>query len=45
MYRKVFEQISDEDSVFKDGDSECELPGFGDSLSEYDEVSPMYLIT
>lgn len=40
MYRAVFQQIAEEDSAYVNGDdSDYELPGFGDSLSSYDEVS------
>ena len=43
VYRKVFEQISDEDAVFKDSkESDCERPSFGDSLSDFNEVCNSY---
>lgn len=39
VYCKVFERIAEEDYAFLDDvDSDNELPGFGDSLSEYDDV-------
>lgn len=44
VYRKVFETLVAEDSEFaKEGDSDEEVPGFGDSESSYEEVvHPFY---
>lgn len=39
IYRKVFERLACEDAEFdKPGDSEVEVPGFGDSQSSYEDV-------
>lgn len=39
VYRNVFEQLAAEDAEFaKDGDSDEEVPGFGDSQSPYEDV-------
>ncbi|KMR04955.1 dnaj-like subfamily c member 21-like protein [Lasius niger] len=39
VYRTVFEKLAAEDAEFaKDGDSDEEIPGFGDSLSSYEDV-------
>ncbi|KYN01762.1 PREDICTED: dnaJ homolog subfamily C member 21 [Cyphomyrmex costatus] len=39
VYRNVFEQLAAEDAEFaKDGDSDEEVPSFGDSQSSYEDV-------
>ncbi|XP_071575234.1 dnaJ homolog subfamily C member 21 [Temnothorax nylanderi] len=39
VYRKVFEQLAAEDTEFaEDGDSDEEVPGFGDSQSSYEDA-------
>ncbi|KAJ8687259.1 hypothetical protein QAD02_023053 [Eretmocerus hayati] len=39
VYREVFEKLAAEDAEFsKDGDSDDEAPGFGDSTSSYEDV-------
>ncbi|CAL7945981.1 unnamed protein product [Xylocopa violacea] len=39
VYRTIFEKLAAEDLEFlKDGDSDEEVPGFGDSKSSYEEV-------
>lgn len=39
VYRNVFERLAAEDAEFaKEGDSDEEVPGFGDSRSSYEEV-------
>lgn len=40
MYRDVFKTLAEEDYVFMDDkDSDNEFPTFGDSQSDYEEVS------
>ena len=40
MYRNVFESLAEEDYVFMpDRKKDDEFPKFGDSTSDYDEVS------
>ncbi|CAG0883256.1 unnamed protein product [Cyprideis torosa] len=38
VYRKVFDDIIAEDSEFMDSDDEKQIPGFGNSSSDYEEV-------
>lgn len=39
VYRRVFETLAAEDAEFsKEGDSDEEIPGFGDSTSSYEDV-------
>ncbi|XP_072749768.1 dnaJ homolog subfamily C member 21 [Anoplolepis gracilipes] len=39
VYRNVFEKLVAEDAEFaKDGESDEEIPGFGDSMSSYEDV-------
>ena len=43
VYRTVFETLAAEDAEFsKEGDSDDEVPGFGDSKSPYDDVHLFY---
>ena len=43
VYRNVFEKLAAEDAEFaKEGDSDVEVPGFGDSTSCYEDVHSFY---